>query len=76
MHTHLYAFRTKFKILCELQFGFRNNHSTNLEIIDIVEHIRDFLDKGEKVIGIFVDLQKTFDTANHEILLNKLAHYG
>ncbi len=76
MHTRLYTFLTKFKILYELKFGFRNNHSTNLTIIDIVECIRDALDNGEKVIGLYLHLQKAFDTLNHEILLNKLAHYG
>jgi hypothetical protein len=34
------------------------------------------MDQGLYSCGIFIDLQKDFDTVNHEVLLYKLNHYG
>ena len=64
------------KILSERQFGFRKKHSTKLALISLTEEIRRSLDSGKFSCGIFIDLQKAFDTVDHEILLRKLDLYG
>ena len=38
--------------------------------------IRNALDKGNFPFGVFIDLQKDFDTVNQGILFSKLNHYG
>lgn len=53
------------------QFGFRNGHSTNLALTDVIDNINMALDNNEYVIGIFCNLQKAVDTVNHKILLRK-----
>ena len=58
------------------QFGFRNNHSTALALIDLINNISSAIDRNETTLGIFLDLSKAFDTINHEILCQKLQHYG
>ena len=42
----------------------------------IQTRIEETLDGGGFSCGIFVDLQKTFDTVDHKILLHKLEYYG
>ena len=45
-------------------------------LVSLTESIRNSLDDNKFGCGIFIDLQKAFDTVNHKILLNKLEHYG
>ena len=72
MHSRLNSFLIQNKCLYENQFGFRNKHSTVHALIQITEKIRQTIDNGELACGVFVDLQKAFDTVDHKILLKKL----
>ena len=76
MHTRLYSFLDSNNSLYELQFGFRHKFSTNHALLSITDKIRDNLDNKTFSCGVFVDLEKAFDTVNHNILLKKLEHYG
>ena len=76
MLQRLHAFLLKNKCIYDLQFGFRSGHSTDHALIDITEDIRSALDNNQFAVGAFIDLQKAFDTVDHDILLKKMQHYG
>ena len=57
-----------------LQFCFRLNYFAHHSLINLTEGSRKNLDEGKVGCGIFVDLQKAFDTVDH-ILLAKLESY-
>ena len=76
MYERLYRFLEKHEILYSLQFGFHASHSFNYALVILTEAIKNSLDNRKFGCGIFIDLQKAFDTVNHHILLMKLEHYG
>ena len=76
LHKRLSQFLEVCEVLFCMQFGFRTGHSTDHALISLTETIKSSLDKNRFGSGIFIDLQKAFDTVNHDILLKKLEHYG
>ena len=56
--------------------GFRKNHNTQHSLLKMLELWKEALDKGKSVGAIFMDLSKSFDTLNHDLLIAKLEAYG
>ena len=56
------------KLQYENQFGFRKGNSTVHSLIPITEQIKNSIEKGKFVCGVFIDLKKTFHTILMEIL--------
>ena len=76
IYKRLYTFLTKHKIIYPLQFGFQKNLSIYHALISMNEIIKLTLDKKRFGCGVFIDIQKAFDTVNHNILTAKPEHYG
>ena len=76
MHSRIFNFLQSNQILYSKQYGFQKNKSTEHAILDIQSKIVDAFENRETPCCIFLDFAKAFDTVNHQILLNKLNHYG
>ncbi|PNF29254.1 hypothetical protein B7P43_G10478, partial [Cryptotermes secundus] len=76
MYSRLVSFTTKYKILTENQHGFQKNKSTTSACLSFIGKVQEALDRRLGVVGIFFDLSKAYDVIDHDILLEKLEHYG
>ena len=71
MHKRFYTIFSNNNVIYNLQFRFRQQYSSSHALINITENIRKALDDTNIGCGVFVDLQKAFDTIDHQILLAK-----
>ena len=54
IYKRIYEYLNRYNFIYDKQFGFRRNYSTNHALISITEHIRERLDSGYYVCGVFV----------------------
>ena len=76
IHKRLVSFLDKHQVIYRKQFGFRKQHSTIHALHSAVTQVVNGLNNNEAVFGVYLDFSKAFDTIQHDILLEKLEHYG
>ena len=59
LHKRLYKYLTKFKILYEYQFGFREGHSTTQALVEITDRLKNATYSKKLTYGIFIYLTKS-----------------
>ena len=74
VHEQTNAFLNENKIIFKFQSGFRSNHSTSTCLSYLNDKIFKGFDSGLLTGIILIDLQKAFDTIDHNILLQKMVH--
>ena len=72
IHDQTNAFLSDEDVLYKYQSGFRGNRSTNLCLSFLTDKVLKGFDEGLLTGMILIDLQKAFNTIDHEILLQKL----
>ena len=73
MYSRLYDFLKKYHLIYLTQAGFHQHYSKCHVFHPLTKTIRKGLDAGNFACGIFVDLQKIFNTTDH-YMLTKNSH--
>ena len=69
VYKRVYSFLEKNNLIFKRKFGFRSGYSSNHTIVNLVESIKKYIDNDNCVCSVFINLEKAFDTVDHQILL-------
>ena len=76
VYNRIITFIEKKGIITEAQHGFRSKSSTETDLLDFINNVQSAIDNKMNLVGIFLDLSKSYDVLDHKILLDKLNAYG
>ena len=75
VYDQLYQYLNDNKLLSGCQSGFRSLHSTLTALLEATNSWSVNIDNGFVNGVVFIDLNKAFDTIDHEIILCKLSYF-
>ena len=76
MYNKLHDYLNKYDILCHNKYGYRENHSTYMALLNMSDDISNELNNNNHSIGVFIDISIAFDTIDQSLVLKQLEHYG
>ena len=76
MNNRLVNYLENNNLIAPAQFGFRTGKSTSDAVHELTDYVVTNMDSGDKVMAIFLDLAKAFDTVSVPILVRKMESLG
>ena len=76
VHMQIDKYCREHNIFYHLQSGFRSNYSTSTCLIYLHDYIRSEVANGNYVGMVMLDVQKAFDSVNHDMLCKKIELTG
>ena len=76
LYRRFIGFLIKYDVLSKEQFGFQSKKSRIDAVMEVVEYLRNNMNKQEPTCCALIDLTKAFDTVNHSYLLTKCYKNG